>query len=490
VFQSGVLVYSSESDESDEVTAHLPLLEHPDPKAVLLIGGALGGLPRKILEHPLARLDAVDLDPALQPEVARAARTAKLGATPVADARFHLHFGDARLFVRSAAVRYDVILVNVPDPTTAALNRFFTLEFLSEARRALASGGVLAFGLTGSPHLLSGPLLLAAATADHTVRQAFPDVVVVPGDRMLFLASSKPGGLTRDAEVLAQRLARRNVHSEFVNEAWLRDALLPFRTLAIESQLRQVARPALNTDLDPISYYHQYRVWVDQVNPGLAGIAVWLSRVRVWWAALATPLALIALAIARRRSATRKLGAVLAVAGVGGFGMVVEVAGLLVFQSALGYLYYALGGLVAAFMAGLALGAAAIARRQADWAGSARPLVAALVTAALVAAVLPAVFRAVMPVPALAACAVGIIFVLVGSLVGAVFPIAAARYRGESGIAAAGGVIYAADLIGSAGGAFLAGAVAVPLLGLAGASHFISLLLIAPLLVCLVSLRD
>ena len=490
VFQSGVLVYSSESDESDEVTAHLPLLEHPNPKAVLLIGGALGGLPRKILEHPLARLEAVDLDPALLPEVARAALTSELAPAPVGDARFHLHFGDARLFVRSAAARYDVILVNVPDPTTAGLNRFFTLEFFSEARRALASGGVLAFSLTGSPHLLSGPVLLAAATADDTVRQVFPDVVVVPGDHMLFLASNKPGGLTRDPELLVQRLARRNVRSEFVNEAWLRDALSPFRAASIEGQLRQVARPPLNTDLDPISYCHQYRVWVDQVSPGLAGVAASLSRIRVWWAALATPLALIALAIARRRSATRKLGAVLAVAGIGGFGMVVEVMGLLVFQSALGYLYYALGALVAAFMAGLALGAALIARRQADWAGSARPLVAALVTAALVAAVLPAVFRAAMPVPALAAIAVGIIFVLVGSLVGAVFPIAAARYRGGSGIAAAGGVIYAADLIGSAGGAFLAGAVAVPLLGLAGASHFMALLLIAPLLVCLISLGD
>jgi spermidine synthase len=490
VFQSGVLVCSSESDESDEVAAHLPLLEHPNPKAVLLIGGALGGLPRKILEHPVARLDAVDLDPALQAQVARAARMAELAPAPVGDERFHLRFGDARLFVRSVAGRYDVILVNVPDPTTAALNRFYTLEFFSEARRALASGGVLAFSLTGSPHLLSGPVLLAAATADHTVQQVFLEVVVVPGDRMLFLTSNEPGGITRDPEVLAQRLRQRNVHSEFVNEAWLRDALLPFRAVSIESQLRQVARPRLNTDLDPISYYHQYRVWMDQVSPGLAGVAASLSRVRVWWAALATPVALIALAIARRRSATRKLGAVLAVAGIGGFGMVVEVIGLLVFQSALGYLYYALGALVAAFMAGLALGAAAIGRRQADWAGSARPLVAALVTAALVAAVLPAVFRAAMPVPALAAAAVGIIFVLVGSLVGAVFPIAAALYRGESGIAAAGGVIYAADLVGSAGGAFLAGAVAVPLLGVAGASHFTSLLLVAPLLVCLVSLRD
>jgi spermidine synthase len=191
----------------------------------------------------------------------------------------------------------------------------------------------------------------------------------------------------------------------------------------------------------------------------------------------------------------------LAAGGIGGFGMAVESVGLLVFQSALGYLYHALGLLVAAFMVGLAWGAAAAGRwapaqaGERGRAGSARILVAALLTSVLAAVVLPSLFHAVMPVPALAAAAVAVVFLSVGSLAGAIFPIAAALYRGPAVIAATGGLpaaagaLYAAELAGSAGGALLAGALAVPLLGVGGTAYLMALLLLAPLLLCLACLR-
>jgi spermidine synthase len=484
VFQSGVLVFSTESEETDEIAAHLPLLEHPHPKTVLLIGGALGGLPREILQHPVERLDAVELDPGLQAEAARAARAAHLSesvSAPLGDPRFRLRFGDARRVVRGATGRYDVIVLATPDPTTAALNRFYTGEFFAEARRALAPGGLLAFGLSGSQHMLTGPLLLAAASASRTVHQVFADVLLVPGDRMLFLASTGPGGMSRDPSVLAGRLKRRGVRTHFVNETWLRDALLPFRAASLEDQLRQVTDPPVNTDLDPVSYYHQYRIWMDQVSPGLAPIAAQLSRIKVWWGAVPLAAALLTMPLVRRREGFRRRAVLLAVAGIGGFGMAVEITGLLVFQSALGYLYHALGMLVAGFMAGLAWGALAIGQRQLAPPAARRMLIAALLSSALISALLPSVFRCVMPVPALAGAAVAAVFLLVGSLAGAAFPIAAAIYRAPSGIAAAGGALYAADLVGSAGGALLAGALLLPLLGVTGASHLMALLLLAPL---------
>ena len=43
--------------------------------------------------------------------------------------------------------RYDVVIADVPDPSTSQLNRFYTREFFAEVRRILTPGGVLSFSL-------------------------------------------------------------------------------------------------------------------------------------------------------------------------------------------------------------------------------------------------------------------------------------------------------------------------------------------------------
>jgi len=493
LFQSGVLVFTSEEEYANEVTAHLPLLQHPSPRCVLLIGGAVGDLPEEILRHPVERLDCVELDPKLLDVTRRAARIARLDLPleVLDDPRIHMQFGDARLFVQQSPPVYDVIVANVPDPATAALNRFYTLEFLREAKRALAPGGILAVTLTGSTHHLSGPLLLAAATTNTSLRQVFPDVLLVPGETMFFLAARESHILSRDPDVLDRRLRDRDIDSDFVNEAWLRDALLPFRAELIQQQISQVPEPPVNTDLNPVSYYHQTRVWLDQVSPRLASPMKAFSLIEVWWAALPLALAIILVSAARGRAPRlRPLALLVAAAAIGGFGMILDILGLLVFQAVRGYLYHSIGALIAAFMAGLAAGAAVVSGRRLDRATSARLLAAALLTSALIAALLPGLLGAVLPFPGLAGAAIGLLLFLGGSLVGAAFPVAVALYRREGTAAAAGGAIYAADLIGSAGAAVFAGAFAVPLLGVVGTSRFTALLLAAALVLVLPLLRE
>lgn len=487
LFQSGVLLWTSEDDYANEVTAHLPLLFHPAPERVLLLGDSITPVPAYIGSHG-ANVTCVDLDP----QVASAMRE---GSRPVPlrgrDPRSPLEFEDPRRFVRSASpAGYDVVIASVPDPTTASLNRFYTREFFQEVKRALAPDGLLAITLSGSAHHLSGPVLLSAAAIDATLRRAFPAVRLVPGDTMFFLASEDPEVLRADAHTLAGRLGVRDLPTVFVNDAWLRDALLPFRAHLIQQQLAEVADPPINTDLNPISYYHQTLVWLDKLSPRLATPARRLANIRVWWAAAVLPAAILLLVVMRGRwRRLRPVAVLIAIATVGGFGLVVEILGLLVFQAALGYLYHALGALIAAFMAGLAAGAASVSARPLDRPTAARLLLAGLLTSALVAALLPGLLSAILPAPALAAAAIAVLLALVGSLVGAVFPAAVSLYRREQMASAAGGAIYAADLVGSAGAAVFAGTFAVPLLGARGTAHVTALLLVAALLLAMPLLR-
>jgi spermidine synthase len=194
--------------------------------------------------------------------------------------------------------------------------------------------------------------------------------------------------------------------------------------------------------------------------------------------------------ITRRRGRRVRSGAVLiAIAAVGGFGLTAEILGLLVFQATLGYLYHALGVLIAAFMAGLAMGAAVVSGRRVDQVAAARFLIAGLLTSALIAALLPGLLRAIVSAATIASLVIGLLLASVGSLVGALFPIAVALYRREMPVAAAGGAVYAADLVGSAGAAVFAGALAIPLLGVSGAAYFMALLLAAALVLAMPMLR-
>ncbi len=45
--------------------AHFPLLAHPDPREVLLIGGGVAGDVRETLKHPVSSVTYVELDPLL-----------------------------------------------------------------------------------------------------------------------------------------------------------------------------------------------------------------------------------------------------------------------------------------------------------------------------------------------------------------------------------------------------------------------------------------
>lgn len=485
-FQSGVLLFTSQDEYANEVAVHLPLLEHPSPRRVLVIGGALAGVAGEVLKHPVSQLDCVELDPRVA-ELARRLLPAPL-LRALRDPRLHLHIGDGRLFVRAARARYDVIMVNLPDPTTAALNRFYTQEFFREAKHALAPDGILAIRLTGSEVQLTSGLLLAAASTDRTIASVFPERLLVPGERMLFLAASEPRLLTSDWRLLSQRLARREVSTSFVNDAWLRDSLLPLRADLTRQAISTAATARLNTDLNPISYYYQTRVWLDQLSPGMAKSAGFVSHLPVWWVPAPVALAAVLLALARGRR-RKQLAVLLATVVMGAFGLVVEVLGLLAYQSARGYLYQALAGLVAAFMAGLAVGAALMGSR-----GSLRPalgrlLIAALVTAIAICLLLPGFLRAVIATPTAAPVALGMVLFLSGSLVGATFPIVTALYGREGEAPAAGGALYAADLVGSAGAALVAGVIAVPLLGVAGVSLATALTLAVPLVLALLLLR-
>jgi len=62
---------------------------------------------------------------------------------------------DARYFVKRTKQKYDVIIINLPDPNTALINRYYTVDFFKEAHNILSKGGILSLSVSSSENYLN-----------------------------------------------------------------------------------------------------------------------------------------------------------------------------------------------------------------------------------------------------------------------------------------------------------------------------------------------
>ena len=97
----------------------MAMYAHPNPQRVLIIGGGDGGTLREVLKHPeVQHVDMVEIDKRVVEVCKEFLPTI---ASAFDDPRAHLFFEDGVEYVRKAADRYDVILVDSSDPTGPAV---------------------------------------------------------------------------------------------------------------------------------------------------------------------------------------------------------------------------------------------------------------------------------------------------------------------------------------------------------------------------------
>ena len=125
---------------TQKVLAHLPLLLHPKPRDVAIIGLGSGVTLAAALLHPVARADVVEISP----EVVEASRFfAVENRNALADPRTRLILGDGRSHLLLSARKYDVIISEPSNPWMAGVAALFTREFFAAARDRLAPGGII-----------------------------------------------------------------------------------------------------------------------------------------------------------------------------------------------------------------------------------------------------------------------------------------------------------------------------------------------------------
>jgi spermidine synthase len=446
--ENGIPITSTRDDQHVEETVHYAMAQRPEAGKVLLVSGGISGTAREILKFGVRRVDYVELDPLML------ALGQRYLPANLADPRIRAINTDGRLFVKQTPERYDVVIIDIPAPATAQLNRFYTAEFLAEVKRVLTQDGVVSFTLGQYENYLSPELARMLSSACLSLKPSFRNVLVLPGSRVVFLASDGP--LFAD---IASRLERRHIKTRLVNRHYLDAMLTADRMADLASATAQPA--AINRDFSPILYYYHLRHWMSQFN----------SRFGLLQAGL---LLLLGFYVIRLR------GSALVLFASGFAASALEVVLLLAFQVLCGSVYHQVGVIVTVFMAGLALGAAVMNRRSASRLAS-LPLLAFLIAA--YALLLPLVLPRLNQLGGTTASlflvksAIVLLTLMLAVLVGMQFPLAN-RIEFDGTVAGASR-LYTADFVGAFLGALLACTLLIPLIGVGGACLLTALLNVA-----------
>lgn len=470
-YENGLLLGAENGQLASEQLVHFPMLAHPAPKRVLLIGAGFNGALDEILKHGPERVDYVELDPrwiALAKTYAAPARRAAL-----ADPRVRTIFADGRFFLRrraraadDPAAGYDVVLVNLPNPGTALVNRYYSRDFFRDVRLHLAPGGGLAVRLAFSPDYLGPELENLGASIYRTLRAEFASVALLPDCELFYLATAEPTPPPVAADWIA-RYGARGLMTDFVIPPAIESRLTTDRIGHVRAAFDANRTAQINRDARPIACYYDFVYWLRSFHPRAAAAAGRLGEMGWPWGAAAAALAAAGMAWAGRAKNPRRIGAW--AMGIGSFTlMAVELTLLLAFQAFCGYLYYRLALILAALMLGMAAGTAWGTRRIAQARFRTLAGVHALLAAhAAVFALFLRWMEAAAPGPSVwMEGAFLLLAAAIGGLVGFEFPAANRIYL--AGAAETGrntGAIYGVDLAGSCLAALGIGLWALPVLG-------------------------
>lgn len=352
LYQDGLATASiPDPAEAEEIT-HFALLQRPESKKVLLVGGGFSGAIEEVLRYPLTTLDYVEIDPDIIPLI-RGLLSPEKGVF-FESPRLRIHHLDGRTFLQKTKEFFDVVIIAVPEPATAQLNRFYSREFYSLIKNHLSPDGVVSLRVSSAENYQSLSLTRYLKNIYSTFSSVFSNVEIIPGDTNIFLASD--GQLTIDPEFFVTNLKKYQIETRIIRSQILSARLSPMRVEKLKSRISS-SISSLNSDLQPKGYLYFLIYWASQFGLTEAKILEFFTQIPQIILILLPLLLILAifLPVFSFKGKAALPGLPLIVLGF--TSLMAEVLILLWFQIRFGYIYEKIALLIACFMFGLFAGA-------------------------------------------------------------------------------------------------------------------------------------
>jgi spermidine synthase len=441
-YENNNLLFSTNDPILNEEAAHYALVQHRNPRKVLLISGGISGTIPEILKYNIDKITYVEINP-------RIIEIGRKYTTDLRNDRIEIINQDARLFLKNTIEKYDVVLINLPDPSTIQINRFYTDEFFKELKNRLTAESVISISLSSSADYMSPEARRIKSSIYNTLKQSYKNILIIPGYKDYFIASD--GTLSIDIPTL---IAQKGLNNKYVNSFYLDKAILSQRSEFVANNLDITT--AVNKDFFPISYYQQLMVWLTYFHTDY------------WLIAIVAGLIFVFLIV---QFNTISFGIFTA----GFSAMAVEILFLITFQVIYGYVYHVTGIIITIFMAGLATGSRFYLKVFP--ASDIRSFINTQFILFGFSLLLPVFFIFLKQHSSGIILIHGIFFSLtffIAVLIGMEFSIASRLKKGN--ISSIVSNLYSIDLIGSAFGALLTTAYLIPRLGINNVYFLIAIL--------------
>ncbi len=495
------------NDEDNMLLAVHLVSQHPSPKRILIIGDAVSGLAKYLLRFDIEKIISVEIDREVVETI--------LKFLPKQDKdilqkekRFEIEIRDGRKYVKDLIRQrdlqkkvsfFDIVYINVPEPSTLLLNRYYTGEFFSDLNKIVRKNGIIALKVTASENYAQGIVGDYTASVYNTVKSVFPYIVAAPGAQTFIFASKEPGSVSDNPEILAERYSKTGVTPEKLGLIFY-SFYPPEKTTSTRRALSEKKQIRINTDETPISafYFNKIIGWYGQSR--VSRVLEFFEKIKLKYVVfiiLALFLTRLLFITFRKKALDKtralRLHTLLALFSSGMAGLSLELVILYTFQSNFGNIYHIIGFVIALFMFGLPLGAltsASLIKRNklTETIGIVKLFVLIQAVIAAIAFLFPYMVKLFITFSLLNQIIIFTETILVGYAVGLIFPISVRLYLGTSErTGRAAGIIDAFDHMGAAVGAFFIGSLFLPVMGV---EKICRLLALFPLLSSMLLITD
>ncbi|RIV20602.1 polyamine aminopropyltransferase [Fibrisoma montanum] len=154
LYLNGNLQFSSADEyRYHEALVHPAMQARPFASNILVLGGGDGLAVRELLKYPsVQRVTLVDLDPGMTKLFQQNFTLVQLNNRSLLSPNVRVINNDAFTWIRQDTTRYDVVIVDFPDPSNYSIGKLYSTTFYTELEKRLAPDG-LAVVQSTSPYI-------------------------------------------------------------------------------------------------------------------------------------------------------------------------------------------------------------------------------------------------------------------------------------------------------------------------------------------------
>ncbi|MCQ2973266.1 MAG: polyamine aminopropyltransferase [Bacteroidales bacterium] len=217
LFINGNVQFSSVDEyRYHEALVHLAMSKASKTENILILGGGDGLAAREIFKYNVKNLTLVDLDSEIIKVCSENKDIVELNKNSLTDPRIHIINEDAYQFLQETNLKFDVIIVDLPDPNSEILNKLYTNIFYRLCKNVLETSGMMVVQST-SPYYAANSFWCINKTIESEGFNVLPYHLEIPsfGDWGFNLASLKEFDKSFDFKVNTKYLSNDNVEALF-----------------------------------------------------------------------------------------------------------------------------------------------------------------------------------------------------------------------------------------------------------------------------------